>query len=118
VKTVFSQKITALSGDARLLEICVGDATAASPADRIDLLALSCFRDSYVPTPRTIVRALWDQGIEVRALARNPARDHRDRPSRYAPPAPPEGSRSSRPTGAGFCLPTRKAPGLSAPTEL
>lgn len=79
MQTAFSYEVTAVSGEERLLEICVGDATDASPADRVDLLALSCFRDDYVPTPRTIVRALRDKGINVRSAARSPARDYRDK---------------------------------------
>jgi hypothetical protein len=79
MQRVFSEEVTALSGDLRLLEICVGDATEVSPMERVDLLALSCFRDDYVPTPRTIVRALRDRGIDVQSVARNPARDYRDK---------------------------------------
>ena len=79
MRVVLSEMITSLGGDQRRLEICVGDATAASSEDKVDLLALSCFRNSYIPTLGTIVRALWDRGIEVGTWASTPARDYRDK---------------------------------------
>jgi hypothetical protein len=79
MQRVFSEEVTALSGAPRLIEICVGDATEVSPAERVDLLALSCFHGGYFPTPRTLVKALFQRKIYVHELVRNPARDYRDK---------------------------------------
>ena len=38
MQRVFCEEVTALSGDLRLFEICVGDATEVLPAERVDLL--------------------------------------------------------------------------------
>ena len=46
--------------------------------ESIDILTTSAFVHSYAPTPRTIFKALWDNGISVKALASAPALDLRD----------------------------------------
>jgi hypothetical protein len=79
MKVVRSQSVTALSGQLRRLEICVGDATEVSSTERVDLLALSCFRNSYIPTRGTIVQALSSRGVVVGDLARQAVRDHREK---------------------------------------
>jgi hypothetical protein len=62
-------KISDIHGCKRSLHLCVGDATEASASGPVDLLGLSCFRESYVPTRGTIVRALQSRGISVHLAA-------------------------------------------------
>lgn len=60
------------------LSVCAGDITTYS--DSIDVLAISAFRYSYEPTPRTLINALQRHcNIEVRRLANDPALDLRKR---------------------------------------
>jgi hypothetical protein len=77
LRVVHRVPISDLRGTRRELQICVGDATHASKDEFVDLLALSCFRDDYVPTPGTLVRALGERGIDVGHLALEKAGDWR-----------------------------------------
>jgi hypothetical protein len=69
-------QVTSVSGERRSLQILVGDATDTRSGS-VDMLAISCFPDSYVPTPRTLVASLALRGIDVEDVARDKARDWR-----------------------------------------
>jgi len=74
---VHTTPITDVSGRKRTLQICVGDVTDTAGSGPVDILAISCFPDDYLPLPRTIVGQLKARGIDVAELARNKAVDER-----------------------------------------
>ncbi len=56
--------------------VCCDDVTRFDA--NIDIMTTSAFHRSYAPTPRTVFGALFDSGIDVRALASAPALDLRN----------------------------------------
>lgn len=77
LQPVHSVSITDATGVVRRLELLIGDVTFASPAEPVDLLVLSAFPNSYLPTPGTVVRRLAEIGIDVQAEARRKFQDWR-----------------------------------------
>lgn len=59
-------------------ELCVCCADVTRFDANIDIMTTSAFHRSYAPTPRTVFGALFDSGIDVRALASAPALDLRE----------------------------------------
>jgi hypothetical protein len=51
------------------IELCVGDLTAMAGADAVDLLVASAFPSSYVPTPDSLIGALFRRGVSVEDAA-------------------------------------------------
>lgn len=76
---VHTISISDISGRNRSLQICVGDVTDTARSGPVDMLAISCFPDDYLPRPNTIVGQLKTRGIDVAALAQDKAVDERGR---------------------------------------
>ena len=79
IDLVHTLEISDLGGAARKLQICVGDVTDTQASGPIDLLAISCFPNDYLQTPRSIVGQLGKLGIDIGQLAQRKAGDERDR---------------------------------------
>lgn len=77
LQPVHSVSITDANGVVRRLELLVGDVTAASQTEAVDLLVISAFPNNYLPTPGTIVRRLGEIGIDVQSEARRKSQDWR-----------------------------------------
>jgi hypothetical protein len=77
MNTVHTINIKDLNGQKRTLQICVGDITDTSQSGTVDMLAISCFPDDYIPLPHTIVGQLSALGIDISLLARDKAADNR-----------------------------------------
>jgi hypothetical protein len=58
------------------LELHMGDITQLDFP--VDLLAVSAFRGSYHPTPGTVMESLYNRGLNMRDLSRNPELDFRE----------------------------------------
>ena len=54
-----------------LIQFCAGDLTKAGPDDNVDVLVISAFRDSYIPTPGSVIGSLYQKGVSVEKLAQN-----------------------------------------------
>ena len=54
-----------------LIQFCVGDLTKLGPRDCVDVLVVSAFRDIYYPRPGSLIGALHQKGVSVRALSEN-----------------------------------------------
>lgn len=65
-------------GNARRIELLVGDLADIPAEHAVDLLVVSAFPDSYVPTHGTLIRALDRRGVRVGALAKDMEQDLRD----------------------------------------
>ncbi|SFG28705.1 DUF4145 domain-containing protein [Pontibacter chinhatensis] len=44
----------------------------------VDLIAISAYKGSYVPTPGSVIQSFYEQGVKVEALAKEPLLDLRD----------------------------------------
>ena len=64
-------------GTTRSVILAVGDLSALSEQDGVHTLVVSAFRDSYWPTPSSLIGALDQRGISLAALAQNKAVDLR-----------------------------------------
>jgi hypothetical protein len=60
------------------VELYQGDLSALEPAEAIDLLVVSAFPNDYIPTPSSLIGALYQKGLSVAALANNKEEDLRD----------------------------------------
>jgi hypothetical protein len=76
LQTIDSILIDAV-GKKSKIELCQGDLTAIPEGESIDLLVVSAFPDDYIPTPRSLIGALYRRGISVEKLAQNKAVDLR-----------------------------------------
>lgn len=72
---VESIEVTDLTGRTRLFQLAVGDVTAATPAEPIDLLVVSAFPGDYSPVPGTVIGCLHGLGIDVQSLFQKRERD-------------------------------------------
>jgi hypothetical protein len=61
----------------RGIELVQGDLTVHDPQHPFDLLVVSAFPGDYVPVPGTLMGALHEAGLSMRALARDKALDLR-----------------------------------------
>lgn len=59
------------------IELHQGDLTSLRPDEAIDLLVVSAFPNDYIPTPTSLIGALYKKGLSVAALARSKERDLR-----------------------------------------
>ena len=75
MELLYSTKITTKFG-AKEIAVYAGDIMSYDAP--IDILTTSAFVNSYAPTPRTVFKALWDNGISVQDLAQYPALDLRE----------------------------------------
>jgi len=70
-----------------------GNPADIDPADPVDLIIVSAFRDNYVPTPISIIGALDRRGLSVATLARRKAIDLRQTTGFWlSEPLPPNAS--------------------------
>ena len=56
-------------GQGGRIELFQGDLTELSPAERVDALVVSAFRDDYAPVQGTLIGALHRKGLSVGELA-------------------------------------------------
>lgn len=63
--------ITPTTDPARRIELLQGDLTTPDPEHPFDLLVVSAFPNDYIPTPGSLIGALYRRGISVEALARS-----------------------------------------------
>jgi hypothetical protein len=64
-------------GQPRHLKLYRGDLADIPPSEAVDLLVVSAFPDDYVPTPSSLIGALYRKGISVDELAADKAVDLR-----------------------------------------
>ena len=77
MKIAYTITISDINGLRRNLQICVGDVTTASESGQVDVLAISCFPDDYLPRPHTIVGQLKAKGVDLHKLSLDKAIDDR-----------------------------------------
>lgn len=65
-------------GGTRAIELYHGDLTRLPEDVTVDYLVVSAFPDDYLPTPDSLVGALYRAGIDMEALARSKAVDLRE----------------------------------------
>lgn len=65
-------------GNIRRIELYQGDLTNLSPADRVNFLIVSAFKNDYTQTPTSLIGALDEKDVDVNDLAQNKAVDLRD----------------------------------------
>lgn len=65
------------NGSQRIIELHQGDLTNLTPEDHVDILVVSAFPDDYIPTPTSLVGALYRKGISVEELSRDKSVDLR-----------------------------------------
>ncbi len=75
-KSMFRAKTPEHVSSGKKLELHRGDITKLDFP--VDLLAVSAFRGSYHPTPGTVMESLYNRGLNVRDLSRNPELDFRE----------------------------------------
>ena len=61
----------------RLIELYQGDLTNLRPDEAVDVLVVSAFPNDYIPTPTSLIGALYKKGVYVEQLARAKATDLR-----------------------------------------
>src|SRR4051812_33471762 len=64
-------------GETRYIELYLGDLTAMTPQEAVDVLIVSAFPNSYWPTASSLIGALAQKGVSVAALAKDKATDLR-----------------------------------------
>jgi hypothetical protein len=79
MEVIFSHEVIDSKHRTHWLEICVGDATESHAPSEVDVLAISCFENSYAPTRGTMVKSLIDRGVNVAELSKRKAIDERAR---------------------------------------
>ncbi len=75
MEVIFSHEVIDSKHRTHWLEICVGDATESHAPSEVDVLAISCFENSYAPTRGTMVKSLIDRGVNVAELSKRKAID-------------------------------------------
>lgn len=63
--------------DGRVIQLCRADLSDLHPAEGVDLLVVSAFRDDYWPTPNSVIGALDRRGLSVGDLAADKEADLR-----------------------------------------
>jgi hypothetical protein len=61
----------------RLIELYQGDLTDLKPEESVDVLVVSAFPNNYLPTPSSLIGALFRKGVSVEQLAKSKAVDLR-----------------------------------------
>ncbi len=64
--------------DHRCLELWCGDLVDLPASNAVDILVVSAREGSYRPSPKTLIRALWEKDISLEALAKDKLFDYRD----------------------------------------
>jgi|GEM_PF-2008694 len=75
-KSMFRAETPEHISSGKKLELHLGDITRLDFP--VDLLAVSAFRCSYHPKPGTVMESLYNRGLNVRELSRNPEVDFRE----------------------------------------
>ena len=75
-KSMFRAETPEHVSSGKKLELHLGDITRLDFP--VDLLAVSAFRNSYHPTPGTVMESLYARGMHVQNLSRNPELDFRE----------------------------------------
>lgn len=65
-------------GQPRRIELHHGDLSDLVPEDAVDLLILSAFPNDYIPTPTSLIGALFRKGVSVQTLSVHKAVDLRN----------------------------------------
>lgn len=72
--SVWQHSFLTAAGKTKTIQILCGD--ICQTVEEYDLVVCSAFKNNYVPVPRTLIGALWDEcGISVKHLAQKPALD-------------------------------------------
>lgn len=96
---ILLEKIIIHGTQEKYIELYQGDLTSLEPEEAVDLLIVSAFPNDYVPTPSSLVGALYRKGLSVEELAMAKEQDLRQHFScwlskKFTPPDP--GLRFSR----------------------